>query len=159
MANNDVYLNECRRRTNETCIWGFQVDYRFLSNFWAAPVFGYPTTEHAFQEAKTLSKVERSRIRECQTPSQAKRLGKTVVMRPDWGEIKFEVMVKLNLEKFTKHPELRAKLLATGTKELVEGNAWHDNIWGDCCCSRCADKPGRNQLGIAIMMVREELKP
>jgi len=64
------------------------------------------------------------------------------------------MIVKL---KFAQNPDLRKKLLATGTEELVEGNTWHDNYWGDCSCPECKNIKGRNQLGITLMRVRKEM--
>jgi ribA/ribD-fused uncharacterized protein len=161
MASDLAFLNECKRRTDVNTIWGFKgPEYGFLSNFYPAPVFGYLTSEHAYQAAKTVSKIERQQIRECKTPAQAKKLGNTVVLRPEWKDDVFRIDVMLTMvrEKFNKHPELAAKLLTTGLRQLVEGNAWHDNFYGDCCCPKCADKPGQNHLGKVLMQVREELR-
>ena len=60
--------------------------------------------------------------------------------------------------KFKQNADLANKLLATGDSELIEGNRWHDNVWGDCECSRCINRPGRNLLGKALMEVREVLR-
>jgi predicted NAD-dependent protein-ADP-ribosyltransferase YbiA (DUF1768 family) len=54
-------------------------------------------------------------------------------------------------------PKLRAMLLATGNEELIEGNTWHDNTWGDCSCDACKDIEGKNMLGKLLMKVRDEL--
>lgn len=50
--------------------------------------------------------------------------------------------------------ELREMLIATGERELVEGNVWNDTFWG---VSLRTGK-GQNQLGKILMEVREELK-
>uniref|UniRef100_UPI00345E83CD NADAR domain-containing protein n=1 Tax=uncultured Duncaniella sp. TaxID=2768039 RepID=UPI00345E83CD len=50
------------------------------------------------------------------------------------------------------NPALAEKLIATGDAELVEGNYWHDTVWGVC------DGVGENHLGKILMRVREELK-
>jgi len=49
-------------------------------------------------------------------------------------------------------------LLATLDAELIEGNAWHDNFWGDCFCEKCRDIEGLNVLGNILMRIREELQ-
>lgn len=92
-------------------------------------------------------------------PSGAKRLGREVKIRPDWDEVKFQVMTRLVMAKFADHSELAKQLLATGDTLLIEGNTWHDNIWGDCRCGRaeCSD-PGLNWLGHILMVVREALR-
>jgi hypothetical protein len=56
-------------------------------------------------------------------------------------------------------PDLRAKLLASGDADLVEGNTWHDQTWGDCCCGRRACSGlGANRLGRMLMELRDELR-
>ena len=64
----------------------------------------------------------------------------------------------IGLRKKFANPELRDLLLATGDEELVEGNYWHDNEWGNCTCPRCKNIPGKNKLGKLLMQVREEIK-
>jgi len=59
--------------------------------------------------------------------------------------------------KFKQNSELLKLLIATKPHDLIEGNYWHDNIWGDCLCSRCKNIKGQNLLGKILMEVREEL--
>src|SRR5689334_15409559 len=72
--------------------------YRFLSNFYPCPngilLDGalYPTVEHAFQAAKTTEQHHRDLIRQCATPGQAKRLGRSVPLRHDWEQVKISIM-------------------------------------------------------------------
>ena len=47
------------------------------------------------------------------------------------------------------------KLLSTKDRELIEGNFWHDNFWGDCSCKKCQDIEGGNRLGKLLMEIRE----
>lgn len=72
-------------------------------------------------------------------------------------------MVAGNLAKFDQHPALRAFLLATGQRVLVEASPV-DRIWG-IGLNRddpAAGEPGRwrglNLLGFALMQVREALR-
>ena len=53
-------------------------------------------------------------------------------------------------------PALRAKLLATGDEELIEGNTWHDRTWGRCVCAKCGGQ-GQHLLGQLLMELREEI--
>lgn len=137
-------------------ILGFNKEYRFLSNFYPATVeydgLEYSSTEHAYQAAKTEDAGQRRRIRESQKPGDAKRLGKQVKMRTDWEQIKVGVMKDLVRQKFTKHKELKEKLLATGDAHLEETNTWNDTFWGVC------KGKGQNHLGKILMEVRDELK-
>jgi ribA/ribD-fused uncharacterized protein len=130
----------------EAMISSFRGEHAFLSNFYPAPVFGFPTTEHYYQAAKSLNPADWKAIMATPYPGRAKRLGRKFKMRPDWEEIKFKVMEKALREKF-KDPEIREALLATGDQELLEGNTWHDNDFGNCWCPKCREIPGKNMLG------------
>jgi ribA/ribD-fused uncharacterized protein len=139
----------------------FDGEYEFLSNFYHSPFthdgITYPTNEHFFQAMKTLDIETRKAIAAAPTPGAAKRMGRHVSLRPDWEKIKADVM-RLGLTlKFTD-AELAEKLIATGDEELVEGNWWHDNTWGNCHCTECSRKGGRNLLGMLLMELRKELQ-
>ena len=137
----------------------FDGEHAFLSNFYnASCIFEeklYPTVEHAFQAAKSLDQVERDWIAAAETPGKAKRMGRSITLRSDWEKIKFDVMKECLRSKFAD-PVLKQKLLATGDEELVEGNYWHDNTWGNCSCEKCKDIVGRNMLGNILMKLRTE---
>ena len=74
----------------------FQGEYAFLSNFAASEIefegIVFPTVEHAFQAAKTLNITKRKEIAALPTPGQAKRAGRSVELRPDWEDIKIDVI-------------------------------------------------------------------
>lgn len=136
-------------------ILAFQGPYRFLSNFWPAPVrYGgilFPTTEHAYQAAKSNDRNEAVRVSLLKSPGDAKRVGRTLTVRPDWEQVKEAVMLDVLRLKFAL-PDLRRKLLATGSVQLVEGNTWGDRYWGVC------NGAGKNRLGVLLMQVREECR-
>ncbi len=133
----------------------FQGAYRFLSNFYESEMkydgVSYRTLEHAFQAAKTLQFPERLHIWLCQTPGEAKRIGKVVELRPDWELVKLFIMKELLHQKF-RYPTLKRWLMSTGDAELIEGNNWGDTFWGVC------NGVGENHLGKLIMEVRTEIK-
>lgn len=136
----------------------FDGEYFFLSNFYYSPFvydnITYPTVEHFFQAMKTLDRKERELIAKASTPGKAKRMGRKVKLREDWEEVKEEYMY-IGLElKFTTHEDLQQKLIHTYPHYLVEGNTWHDNIWGDCSCEKCISISGRNKLGKLLMKIR-----
>lgn len=137
-------------------ISSFRGDYAFLSNFYDAPVtyegMSFKNSEAAFQAAKCVDPSDRMQFQDM-TPSSAKRLGRRVSLRPDWEHIKLGVMREIVLDKFTRNPDLKAKLLATGDAELIEGNTWRDTFWG----VDAATGKGRNNLGRILMSVRTEL--
>ena len=139
----------------------FDNEYAFLSNFYESPFevdgITYPTAEHFFQAMKSKDVEGRKKIAAAPTPGKAKRLGRTIELRKDWEEIKVAVM-KFGLAQKFRIPELREKLLATGHEELIEGNFWHDNTWGNCLCADCQDIPGRNMLGMLLMELRTKIR-
>ncbi len=136
----------------------FRDEYAFLSNFYPAKVkWGgvvYPTVEHAYQAAKTPSHAMRVRIRMTATPGQVKRLGRRVILRPNWDVVKLTVMRLLLIRKFSD-PVLRERLLATGDAVLEEGNRWGDTYWGIC---PPGSGHGQNKLGQLLMDVRNKIR-
>ncbi len=85
-------------------------------------------------------------------PGSSKRAGRKIKLRSDWEEIKDGVMKLALILKFSQHPKLGIKLLATEDAYLIEGNDWGDKYWGQ------VDGEGKNRLGELLMEVREFLK-
>lgn len=139
-------------------IQSFAGDYRFLSSFYPCPikigrnveVIEVPSVEHGYQAMKCLKREEFDRICKAKTPGQAKRIGKTVAMVPEWDLIKISVMLSLLKQKFSDKV-LAQLLLGTGRQELIEGNTWGDVFWGVC------KGKGQNNLGKLLMDVRTDL--
>lgn len=144
-----------RRNLDKSPVSGFFGDHRFLSNFWPAEVrlegISYPTVEHAYQAAKCVDPAVRGQIRDAAKPGKAKKMGSRADVRPDWEQIRVEVMHDLVRQKFLKHRDLGDLLLATGSAELIEENTWGDTFWGVC------DGEGENRLGRILMEVREKI--
>lgn len=132
-------------------IGNFRGNYDFLSNFYQLlnPVvydgMEFWTVEHAYQAAKTEDMEDRRAIQHVESPTEAKELGKLVAQRPQWGTIKCDIMLELVIQKFYNNPHLMKRLLDTGRCELVEGNYWHDNFWGECSCTRCKELNGKSR--------------
>lgn len=137
-------------------IRSFREEYRFLSNFWNAPVeyrgLRYLNNEAAFQAQKCMSEEEKLQFTTL-PPNKAKRLGRQVQLRPDWESVKVGIMEEIVWAKFTQNEDLKQLLLATGDMALEEGNTWHDVFWG----VDEATREGRNHLGRILMRVRERL--
>ena len=136
----------------------------FLSNFFPVSIefhgTMWATAEHAYQAAKTVDLRWKEEVQQQISPRAAKKRGRIVDLRPDWEDVKDEMMYKIVLAKFKQHSDLAAMLLSTGRTELIEGNTWHDNYWGDCRCGsdRCSHTKGLNKLGTILMAVREVLR-
>jgi ribA/ribD-fused uncharacterized protein len=165
-------------------ITSFKEEYSWLSNFSKHPVefegMTYPNVEAAFQAAKTLDinrpvnttrnlknvtetisydpLIYRSDFQQNANPVVAKRMGKSrtnLNFRSDWEKVKSDIMCACLQDKFTRHTDLREKLINTGDEELIEGNTWNDRIWG--CTWDGSKWVGQNRLGKALMQLREEL--
>jgi len=112
----------------------------------------YMSTENYFQAQKSLDKEDHLCIANL-TPSQSKRAGRKLILRPDWEEVKYSVM-KTGLRTKFLHPAWNAVLLATGDEVIIEWNNWNDRIWG----VSITDNMGQNLLGKALMEIRDELR-
>jgi ribA/ribD-fused uncharacterized protein len=147
--------------------------FRFLSHFWPSPIEldgeTWPTVEHYYQAQKSENWGYRQAIRAAVTPGQAKRLsaqpnapsriskhswfkanGK--LPRPDWDEVKLDIMRKADWAKFSQHPDLAELLVATGDAELVEDSPT-DAFWGTG-----PQGDGANWAGRVLMKVRDRLR-
>jgi ribA/ribD-fused uncharacterized protein len=78
-----------------------------------------------------------------------------------WEKHRFEIVVEGNYLKFTQDAALKAQLLATEEREIVEASP-RDRIWGVGYGAKNASanrrKWGMNLLGKAIMEVRERIR-
>lgn len=133
----------------------FRGDYNFLSNFYSVPItwegITYPSTEAAFQAAKTLDMNDRARF-SFMYPAEAKKAGYSVKLREDWDQIKYKIMYDICKIKFSKYPTLKGRLLETGNEYLEECNTCNDRTWGT------VDGIGMNCLGKILMRIRDELR-
>lgn len=132
----------------------FRGKYSFLSNFYEAPVtyngVTYKNNEAAFQAQKCPSRAhEFSNL----SPNIAKSLGRRILLRSDWEQIKEQVMYEICVAKFTQNPDLMSQLLQT-EGIIEEGNYWHDTTWG----VDLKTGQGHNKLGKILMRIREENK-
>lgn len=148
----------------------FKGRWYFLSNFYACEIehqgITYPSVEHyyvamkfndeQFIDGKYYTPGDlREIISKTKDPAQVKKLGRKIKLRKDWKNYKLKVMNHGVREKF-KSPKLSELLISTGDMELVEGNSWHDNFYGQCDCFKCKGK-GKNHLGKILMKVRSEI--
>lgn len=71
---------------------------------------------------------------------------------PNWATIKVDRMEKVLWAKFTQHPALRTKLVATGSATLIEDSRT-DAFWG-----LGKKGNGKNMLGVLLMRTRDKLR-
>ncbi|KKK66448.1 hypothetical protein LCGC14_2964000 [marine sediment metagenome] len=135
--------------------WTRHDKHGYCSNFYRSPVMiddeVWPTVEHYYQAQKTFDHQEQTMILRCQTPLEAKFAGYHVKLRPDWEEVKERVMLSGLRAKFTQHPDLKEKLLATGDDFLHEDSPW-DKYWG------YVGGRGQDRLGKLLMITRDKLR-
>lgn len=135
-------------------IKSFQGPTRWLSNFHSIEVTFdgdvYPSTEAAYQAAKIALRANRKPF-QSMTAKEAKEAGGRLTPRKEWQLMNLAIMKNLNVQKF-QDPVLKAKLLATGNEEIIEGNTWGDTFWGVC------NGVGENRLGKILMEIRDEIR-
>lgn len=127
----------------------------------------FPTGEAAFQAFKTTDPRLFMAIASERDPHEAKRLGQTCDLRPDWNAVKVDVMREVLRAKFSsQNPDLVRRLLATGDAALIECASWSDSFWahpvawlpdGNATCTWEYGQPG-NFLGQLLVARRGELR-
>ena len=126
----------------------------YMSNYWKAKFFldnnWWATTEHYYQAIKTFDVNEQEQVRNAAKANDARLLGQKVTLRPDFNEVKDQLMKTCLIAKFNQHPDLKKQLLDTGDAELIEDSPT-DFYWG---CGK--DGTGKNMLGKLLMELRKE---
>ena len=115
----------------------------------------WSTTEHYFQAQKYKGNNPRyHEINRAETPRIAADLGRdrSIPIRPDWEQVKDDVMRKCVLKKFQVYPDLKKMLLDTGDEELIEDSPY-DAYWG-----RGPKGDGKNMLGKILVETRAYLR-
>lgn len=134
--------------------------YGCFSNFspHAIELYGmyWRTVEHYYQAQKFVGTGDAALsalIHDAPTPTEAAALGRdcTRQIRPDWEQVKIQVMREAVLKKFLTHADIAAILISTGEQLIVE-NSQTDYYWG-----WGRDKTGQNHLGKILMSVRQEI--
>lgn len=122
---------------------GFELDGKY-----------WKTSEHYFQAQKFAGTPFEEQVRVASTAKQAAALGRRrdFPLRADWEAVKDDVMRRAVQRKFETHADIRAVLLNTGERPIVE-NAPGDYYWGSG-----KDGTGQNRLGQLLMEVRAVLR-
>jgi ribA/ribD-fused uncharacterized protein len=149
---------ECHGLDTPERVRFYEHDFYVLSNFSAFAIwdggFLLPTSEHAyhwykFPERPDISSV----IRNATSAHEAFKLAEAhrADRRADWDAVKVDIMRRILWLKVNQHEYVRRKLLATGTRELVE-DSWRDDFWG-----WGPNRDGQNMLGKLWMEIRSAL--
>ncbi|WP_432896594.1 NADAR family protein [Micromonospora matsumotoense] len=177
-AEDVLALHHAGQRVRYLCFWGHRprrdgtVGQSCLSQWWPAAftVDGrrFATAEHWMMWRKALLFDDTGageRVLAAAHPHQAKAIGREV-RRFDpavWEAERYPIVLAGSLAKFGQHADLRAYLLGTGDRVLVEASPV-DRVWG---VGLAADDPraedparwrGLNLLGFALMEARDLLR-
>ncbi|MEM1044320.1 MAG: NADAR domain-containing protein [Bacteroidota bacterium] len=124
--------------------------------------------EQAMMAAKARffgdGRAEQEILAETHSASAVKSLGRAVrgFDTDLWKTVAFDIVVSVNLAKFSQNPQLLGVLLATGRRPLAEASPT-DCVWGIGLAAGHGDAlfpsrwRGTNLLGQALMTVREHL--
>lgn len=129
-------------------------------------------TEQYFMYYKALTFADKNntneniaaKILQTTDPFEIKRLGREVRDYDDglWSAIRYGIMLRGNILKYTQNTDLMIKLSSTGNKTLVEASPT-DTIWGvglaekDPLILDSNNWTGQNLLGKCLMEVRTRL--
>ena len=141
----------------------------WLGNWYPSPftVDGkkFVNSEHYFMWKKVIMfqpELEET-ILKMTDPKDMKYLGGKVKNYDNskWGSVRYEIMKAAVTEKFKQTPELKARLLSTGSARLVEASPY-DKIWGIGMNAEKARNSnniflGQNLLGKVLMEVRDAM--
>jgi ribA/ribD-fused uncharacterized protein len=126
----------------------------------------YNTCEQYMMHQKAITfgdSVMAEKILETNDPAQQKGYGRLIkgFDKAVWDSKNFDIVLKGNIAKFTQHPNLGKKLIATGNRILAEASP-KDAIWGIGMHETNPEvedesKWGTNLLGKVLMKTREHL--
>jgi ribA/ribD-fused uncharacterized protein len=148
----------CHKLDTPTQVFFYEQDFYVLSNFssFRVHVFGetFDTSEAAYHWGKFPDRHDiRDAIMLAPSAHEAFKIAERhkADRRPDWDEVKADVMREVLRAKVAQHEYVRRKLLATGDRELIE-DSWRDDVWG-----WGPNRDGQNLLGKLWMEIRAEL--
>ncbi len=143
---------------SDTVLTFYNTELSELSNlFPAAVIIGdqrFPTAEHAWQHARAAADpAAADKIAAAETVAEAQLAGAHATPRKDWDTAKDALAREIITLKFTQHPELRTKLLATAGRTIVmiDQDQWAGMMEVD------GRQTGHNTIGKLLMEVRDML--
>lgn len=135
----------------------FKGEYDFLSNRFGCSFIWqgirYSSVETAFQASKYEDEAERKKFSR-QSTEKAAMKGGQIIPSSEWEERKFDIMMSIQIAKFTQNPNLMKMLIATGDSKIINGNNKQETYWGVDLYSW----KGENNLGKILMTIRDKEK-
>ncbi len=144
---------------SDSRVFFYERDFYIFSNFsafnlkWGPTIFG--TSEAAYHWEKFPGNMDlQCSIMTASSAHEALKIAEkfSAERRPDWLDVRVDIMRKILFAKAEQHEYVRRKLLATGDRELIE-DSWRDDFWG-----WGPNRDGQNTLGKLWMEVRAELR-
>lgn len=152
-------MNQNHKLDTDTQVFFYEQDFYVLSNFSSFTLmwkgWRFDTSEAAYHWEKfTLSPHIAMDILSAPSAHEAFKIANDMkhLRRPDWDQVKTDIMRNILRAKVKQHEYVRRKLLATGDRELVE-DSWRDDYWG-----WGPNRDGQNMLGKLWMEIREEVR-
>lgn len=140
-------------------VFFYEQDHYYLSNFSAFRLkwegIDFDTSEHAYQWTKFPGRnAIRDEIVLAPSAHEAFKIAERQRdwRRPDWDDVKIDIMRCILCAKVEQHEYVARKLLATGDRLLIE-NSWRDDFWG-----WGPNRDGKNMLGVLWMQVRTQMR-
>lgn len=152
---------ECHKLDTPTQVFFYEQDFYVLSNFSAFSIswknLRFDTSEAVYHWEKFVGMQNtsvRNAILHARSAHDAFKIAQEnrAKYRPDWDEIKVDIMRDILRAKAAQHLYVHRKLLVTGDRELIE-DSWRDDFWG-----WGPHRDGKNMLGRLWMEVRAELR-
>ena len=141
-----------------------EVPFGALSNLYPRPIvldsIGYRTAEHAYKAAQARRPEVRQWLADAPTAELVAIAGGGLPAAETiegWNELRLAVMRRVLGAKFRQHADLKALLLSTGERGIVELAPDDDAInrfWSRIAASGI----GENRLGRLLMELRAELR-
>lgn len=137
----------------------YEQEFYVLSNFsaftlqWQGHRFDTSEAAYHYEKFRDTAPETAEAIRTAPSAHEAFKLADAHrdQQRPDWDDVKLDIMRAILRAKVDQHEYVRRKLLETGDRILVE-DSWRDDFWGIG-----EDGKGQNWLGRLWMEVRDEL--
>lgn len=128
----------------------------------------FPSVEHFYQwsKAKKFGDAEtEKKIMKTTSSKSVKTYGDKVkdFKEDEWKEVQDKIMQTALRAKVMQHPNVKEKLMSTGTRPIGEANArekyWSIGTGADTSKAKIPEKwPGKNRLGQLLVELRTELK-
>ena len=131
--------------------------FDFLNNEYPCQIYFdgllFKSVAYGYQAARSFQRHIREKIALADNTNELYEIASKINDPENWSSLRLRMMESLVRDKFRRNKELRERLIATGTRELI--NTYNDatisNIyWG------VVDGKGQNQLGRLLEQVRND---